>query len=105
MASCVSFSRVRSSPEASLGPLEKVACGAFSDISFVAGRERRDFRGLRQRHPRKSNRLLLAINLHCTQLICTTVTSVIFIRERRRSLLRSAPRDKISTQRTPQQRI
>jgi hypothetical protein len=27
--------------------LEKVACGAFSDINLVAGRERRGFRGLR----------------------------------------------------------
>jgi hypothetical protein len=26
--------------------LEKVACGAFSDASFVAGRKRRDFCGL-----------------------------------------------------------
>jgi hypothetical protein len=28
------------------GQLEKVACGAFSDSSFVSGRKRRDFCGL-----------------------------------------------------------
>jgi hypothetical protein len=27
--------------------LAKVACGAFADIGFVAGRQRRDFGGLR----------------------------------------------------------
>jgi hypothetical protein len=31
--------------------LEKLACGRFSDIGFVAGRERRGFRGLRHRDP------------------------------------------------------
>jgi hypothetical protein len=37
---------VNSAIDTLLISLEKVACGAFSDISFVAGREKRDFRGL-----------------------------------------------------------
>ena len=33
--------------EFALAHLAKVACGAFADDSFVSGRQRRDFAGLR----------------------------------------------------------
>jgi hypothetical protein len=43
----------------SYGPLEKVACGAFSDINFASAGKRRDFCRLRIWGQRKSGSLVV----------------------------------------------
>ena len=56
--------------------LAKVACGAFADKAYVAGRERRDFRGLRSgamvkaelTGPRQKRNAAPAITSNCVKV-------------------------------------
>src|SRR6202162_2644237 len=60
---------------AAASSLEKVACGAFSDISFVSAGKKRGFCQLRSRGKCKSDRVLVAATLAAVAAVASATAA------------------------------